>query len=183
MRWSIEPIGSRISRRERHSGFRGRRRNVVEKRVWEVDDPSFLLHLFHFATHPHSFPTYASLSSPCQSLSHNEQRRQLIAHPFVFASTSLQSKPFGGFTNCKDKDINLHVLFRGEFARLNFPSLRHQWANNGEGEFGSCKQPFNSPVDAKLQAICQNLANMQKQQQGGSEVVATKKLKIKQLIN
>ncbi|KAK9110666.1 hypothetical protein Sjap_018726 [Stephania japonica] len=64
---------------------------------------------------------------------------------------------------------------RGEFARLNFPSLRHQWANNGEGEFGSCKQPLNSPVDAKLQAICQNLANMQKQQQGGSEVVATKK--------
>ncbi|KAK9111071.1 hypothetical protein Scep_018590 [Stephania cephalantha] len=69
---------------------------------------------------------------------------------------------------------------RGEFARLNFPSLRHQWANNGGGDFGSCKQPLNSPVDAKLQAICQNLANMQKQQQQqqqqqGGSAVATKK--------
>ncbi|KAH0693508.1 hypothetical protein KY285_020605 [Solanum tuberosum] len=40
---------------------------------------------------------------------------------------------------------------RGEFARLNFPHLRHQLNN----EFS----PLHSSVDAKLQAICQSLAN------------------------
>ncbi|KAF6149108.1 hypothetical protein GIB67_038891 [Kingdonia uniflora] len=42
---------------------------------------------------------------------------------------------------------------RGEFARLNFPNIRHQWVN--------------SPVDAKLQAILQSLADLQ--QQGGKQ--------------
>ncbi|XP_043700152.1 ethylene-responsive transcription factor RAP2-4-like [Telopea speciosissima] len=52
---------------------------------------------------------------------------------------------------------------KGEFARLNFPDLRHQI--NG-GEFGDYK-PLQSSVDAKLQAICQSLANSQKQGNGG----------------
>ncbi|KAK9272666.1 hypothetical protein L1049_003042 [Liquidambar formosana] len=50
---------------------------------------------------------------------------------------------------------------RGEFARLNFPHLRHQGAHVA-GEFGDYK-PLHSSVDAKLQAICQSLANSQKQ--------------------
>ncbi|KAK2987729.1 hypothetical protein RJ640_008956 [Escallonia rubra] len=45
---------------------------------------------------------------------------------------------------------------RGDFARLNFPNLRHQVAD----EFGDFK-PLHSSVDAKLQAICQSLANSQ----------------------
>ncbi|KAF9610332.1 hypothetical protein IFM89_022002 [Coptis chinensis] len=39
---------------------------------------------------------------------------------------------------------------RGEFARLNFPHLRHQ------GSLGDYK-PLHSSVDAKLEAICQSL--------------------------
>ena len=50
---------------------------------------------------------------------------------------------------------------RGEFARLNFPNLKHQGAHIS-GEFGDYK-PLHSTVDAKLQAICQSLANSQKQ--------------------
>ncbi|KAL5753508.1 hypothetical protein ACOSP7_021728 [Xanthoceras sorbifolium] len=46
---------------------------------------------------------------------------------------------------------------RGEFARLNFPHLKHQGAHVS-GEFGDYK-PLHSSVDAKLQAICQTLAN------------------------
>ncbi len=45
---------------------------------------------------------------------------------------------------------------RGDFARLNFPHLRHQGSHIG-GEFGEYK-PLHSSVDAKLQAICQSLA-------------------------
>lgn len=45
---------------------------------------------------------------------------------------------------------------RGDFARLNFPHLRHQGAHVS-GEFGHYK-PLHSSVDAKLQAICQSLA-------------------------
>ncbi|XWS29509.1 hypothetical protein CRYUN_Cryun24cG0035100 [Craigia yunnanensis] len=44
---------------------------------------------------------------------------------------------------------------RGEFARLNFPHLKHQGAHVS-GEFGDYK-PLHSSVDAKLQAICQSL--------------------------
>ncbi|KAB2617424.1 ethylene-responsive transcription factor ERF060 [Pyrus ussuriensis x Pyrus communis] len=45
---------------------------------------------------------------------------------------------------------------RGDFARLNFPHLRHQGALVC-GDFGHYK-PLHSSVDAKLQAICQGLA-------------------------
>ncbi|CAL1408898.1 unnamed protein product [Linum trigynum] len=44
---------------------------------------------------------------------------------------------------------------RGDFARLNFPNLRHQGAHVS-GEFGEYK-PLHSSVEAKLQAICQDL--------------------------
>jgi EREBP-like factor len=50
---------------------------------------------------------------------------------------------------------------RGDFARLNFPNLKHQGSSIG-GEFGEFK-PLPSSVDAKLQAICEGLAEMQKQ--------------------
>ncbi|KAG5048774.1 hypothetical protein GLYMA_04G103900v4 [Glycine max] len=50
---------------------------------------------------------------------------------------------------------------RGDFARLNFPNLRHQGSSVG-GDFGEYK-PLHSAVDAKLQAICEGLAELQKQ--------------------
>ncbi|MCL7046795.1 hypothetical protein MKW94_027844 [Papaver nudicaule] len=43
---------------------------------------------------------------------------------------------------------------RGEFARLNFPHLRHSLED---------KKPLNSLVDLKLQAICESLAEQKKQ--------------------
>ncbi|CAN0877359.1 Ethylene-responsive transcription factor RAP2-4 [Linum grandiflorum] len=58
---------------------------------------------------------------------------------------------------------------RGDFARLNFPNLRHQ-GSLIEGKFGEYK-PLHSTVDAKLQAICQSLAETQKK----SSAVAKKK--------
>ncbi|KAI6687717.1 hypothetical protein NL676_024545 [Syzygium grande] len=45
---------------------------------------------------------------------------------------------------------------RGDFARLNFPHLKHK-GSHIEGDFGDYK-PLHSSVDAKLQAICQSLA-------------------------
>ncbi|KAL8514087.1 hypothetical protein ACS0TY_013268 [Phlomoides rotata] len=45
---------------------------------------------------------------------------------------------------------------RGDYARLNFPHLRHNGSHIG-GEFGEYK-PLHASLDAKLQAICQNLA-------------------------
>ncbi|XP_042005896.1 ethylene-responsive transcription factor RAP2-4-like [Salvia splendens] len=45
---------------------------------------------------------------------------------------------------------------RGDFARLNFPHLRHSGSHIG-GEFGEYK-PLQAAVDAKLAAICQSLA-------------------------
>ncbi|XP_047341410.1 ethylene-responsive transcription factor RAP2-4-like [Impatiens glandulifera] len=45
---------------------------------------------------------------------------------------------------------------RGDFARLNFPNLRHS-ETHIEGEFGEYK-PLHSAVDAKLRDICRNLA-------------------------
>ncbi|CAI0420012.1 unnamed protein product [Linum tenue] len=44
---------------------------------------------------------------------------------------------------------NAAFKLRGDFARLNFSSLRHQF-----GEY----KPLYSSVDAKLEAICQSLA-------------------------
>ncbi|KAL4369222.1 hypothetical protein GQ457_05G014400 [Hibiscus cannabinus] len=58
---------------------------------------------------------------------------------------------------------------RGEFARLNFPHLKHQGAHVF-GEFGDYK-PLHASVDAKLQAICQSL---QKQGKTGSVSDSTK---------
>ena len=55
---------------------------------------------------------------------------------------------------------NAAYKLRGDFARLNFPHLRHQGAHVF-GEFGDYK-PLHSSVDAKLQAICEGLGNMQK---------------------
>ncbi|PSR99991.1 Ethylene-responsive transcription factor RAP2-4 like [Actinidia chinensis var. chinensis] len=45
---------------------------------------------------------------------------------------------------------------RGDYARLNFPNLRHSGSHIG-GDFGEYK-PLHSAVDAKLHAICQTLA-------------------------
>uniref|UniRef100_A0A5B7AMS5 Putative ethylene-responsive transcription factor RAP2-4-like n=1 Tax=Davidia involucrata TaxID=16924 RepID=A0A5B7AMS5_DAVIN len=41
---------------------------------------------------------------------------------------------------------------RGDFAKLNFPNLRHEGSHIGD------YKPLHSSVDAKLQAICQSLA-------------------------
>ncbi|KAG9451549.1 hypothetical protein H6P81_011514 [Aristolochia fimbriata] len=60
---------------------------------------------------------------------------------------------------------------RGEFARLNFPHLRHQGSHLA-GEFGNYR-PLPSSVDAKLQAICQSLAGSQKQGSAGNPAAAT----------
>ncbi|CAN6478141.1 unnamed protein product [Victoria cruziana] len=45
---------------------------------------------------------------------------------------------------------------RGEYARLNFPSLMHQGFHEASN---ALSMPFQSSVDAKLQAICQGLAS------------------------
>ncbi|CAL0306587.1 unnamed protein product [Lupinus luteus] len=55
---------------------------------------------------------------------------------------------------------NAAYKLRGEFARLNFPQLKHQGARVF-GEFGDYN-PLPSSVHAKLQAICENLAKNQK---------------------
>ncbi|KAK4374388.1 hypothetical protein RND71_005065 [Anisodus tanguticus] len=66
---------------------------------------------------------------------------------------------------------------RGDFARLNFPHLRHNGSLIGE------YKPLHSSVDAKLQAICQDLAQGKKidtkKNQKVSSKVAAKKEKIK----
>ncbi|KAE9602830.1 hypothetical protein Lal_00049524 [Lupinus albus] len=55
---------------------------------------------------------------------------------------------------------NAAYKLRGEFARLNFPHLKHQGARVF-GEFGDYN-PLPSSVRAKLQAICEKLARNQK---------------------
>ncbi|GMH31399.1 hypothetical protein Nepgr_033242 [Nepenthes gracilis] len=50
---------------------------------------------------------------------------------------------------------------RGDFARLNFPTLRKEGSHIGV-EFGEYK-PLHSSVGAKLQAICESLASSQRQ--------------------
>ncbi|XP_057970501.1 ethylene-responsive transcription factor RAP2-4-like [Malania oleifera] len=59
---------------------------------------------------------------------------------------------------------------RGDFARLNFPNLR---PSHVAGDFGDYK-PLHSSVDAKLQAICQSLANSQKQGNTGKKNATSK---------
>ncbi|KHN29077.1 Ethylene-responsive transcription factor RAP2-4 [Glycine soja] len=54
---------------------------------------------------------------------------------------------------------NAAFKLRGEFARLNFPHLRHHGAFVF-GEFGDYK-PLPSSVDSKLQAICESLAKQE----------------------
>lgn len=56
---------------------------------------------------------------------------------------------------------------RGDFARLNFPNLRHH----------SDYQPLHSSVDAKLHAICESLANSQKQGKAEKPVRSSRKSK------
>ncbi|PIA48109.1 hypothetical protein AQUCO_01400592v1 [Aquilegia coerulea] len=58
---------------------------------------------------------------------------------------------------------------RGDLARLNFPHLRHQGSHVGS-EFGDYK-PLHSSVDAKLEAICENM----KQGNLGKPTVVLKK--------
>ncbi|KAI9106590.1 hypothetical protein K1719_022118 [Acacia pycnantha] len=62
---------------------------------------------------------------------------------------------------------------RGDFARLNFPNLRHQGSCVG-GEFGEYK-PLHSSVDAKLEAICESLADLQKQGKAGKSTGSSKR--------
>ncbi|KAK7247439.1 hypothetical protein RIF29_42322 [Crotalaria pallida] len=62
---------------------------------------------------------------------------------------------------------NAAYKLRGEFARLNFPHLKHQGARVF-GEFGDYN-PLPSPVHAKLQAICESMAINQKQGNGENE--------------
>nr|ADD69957.1 DREB2 [Caragana korshinskii] len=59
---------------------------------------------------------------------------------------------------------------RGDFARLNFPNLK----NHQNGAFGEYKA-LHSSVDAKLDAICENLADMQKQGKTQKKVKSCKK--------
>lgn len=64
---------------------------------------------------------------------------------------------------------------RGDFARLNFPNLRHQ-GSHIEGKFGEYK-PLHSSVDARLQAICQSLADSSQKQGGKAERQVSSKKK------
>ncbi|KAK9073023.1 hypothetical protein SSX86_007345 [Deinandra increscens subsp. villosa] len=50
---------------------------------------------------------------------------------------------------------NAAYKLRGEHARLNFPQLRHNWSHSGGGAY----KPLHSSVDAKLNEICQILAD------------------------
>ncbi|CAM8936473.1 unnamed protein product [Rhodiola kirilowii] len=56
-------------------------------------------------------------------------------------------------------------MLRGEFARLNFPNLKHSGSVIIGGEFGEFK-PLHSSVDAKLQAICEEMREAEKQGKG-----------------
>ncbi|MBA0777246.1 hypothetical protein Gotri_005290, partial [Gossypium trilobum] len=65
---------------------------------------------------------------------------------------------------------------RGDFARLNFPNLRHQGSHIG-GDFGEYK-PLHSSVDAKLQAICESLELNQKQGNNNKKKKSSKENKV-----
>ncbi|GAA0158574.1 DNA-binding transcription factor [Lithospermum erythrorhizon] len=65
---------------------------------------------------------------------------------------------------------------RGEFARLNFPHLRHQL-----GQDCSEFKPLQSSVDAKLQAICENLQKQGKTGETSGSSVSRKGKKSKVL--
>ncbi|KAG2324418.1 hypothetical protein Bca4012_038930 [Brassica carinata] len=63
---------------------------------------------------------------------------------------------------------------RGDFARLNFPNLRHDGSRVG-GEFGEYK-PLHSTVDAKLEAICKSMAETQKQEKKTTKASSKKRV-------
>ncbi|CAL0327379.1 unnamed protein product [Lupinus luteus] len=69
---------------------------------------------------------------------------------------------------------NAAYKLRGDFARLNFPNLKHQGSCVG-GEY----KPLHSSVDAKLQAICEGLADMPKQVKPKKAVTSSKRSKSK----
>ncbi|OIW21483.1 hypothetical protein TanjilG_04964 [Lupinus angustifolius] len=69
---------------------------------------------------------------------------------------------------------NAAYKLRGDFARLNFPDLKHQGSCVG-GKY----KPLHSSVDAKLQAICEGLADMPKQVKPKKAVTSTKRSKSK----
>ncbi|CAH8390576.1 unnamed protein product [Eruca vesicaria subsp. sativa] len=62
---------------------------------------------------------------------------------------------------------------RGDHARLNFPNLRHNGSHIG-GEFGEYK-PLHSTVDAKLEAICQSMAEETEKKGKATTKAPTKK--------
>ncbi|MED6125981.1 hypothetical protein PIB30_073831 [Stylosanthes scabra] len=67
---------------------------------------------------------------------------------------------------------------RGDFAKLNFPNLKHHGScvvGGGLGEY----RPLHSAVDAKLDAICENLAQIQKQGKQEKKPVVRSKSKSK----
>ncbi|KAL4366213.1 hypothetical protein GQ457_05G008540 [Hibiscus cannabinus] len=68
-------------------------------------------------------------------------------------------------------------MLRGEFARLNFPHLKHQGPHLS-GEFGGLKL-LHSSVDAKLQAICQSLGKQGNSGKPSSVSVSDSKPKVK----
>ncbi|XP_019175006.1 PREDICTED: ethylene-responsive transcription factor RAP2-13-like [Ipomoea nil] len=70
---------------------------------------------------------------------------------------------------------------RGDLARLNFPHLRHNGSLIG-GDFGEYK-PLHSSVDAKLQAICKNMAqgkSIDSKKSKGSSSSSSKQPKVKE---
>ena len=67
------------------------------------------------------------------------------------------------------KEYYSQAKLKGDFARLNFPNLRHQGCSVGGGDFGEYK-PLHSSVDAKLEVICDSLANLQKQGKSGESI-------------
>ncbi|KAL1308942.1 hypothetical protein HN51_051579 [Arachis hypogaea] len=67
---------------------------------------------------------------------------------------------------------------RGDFAKLNFPNLKHHGSCILGGGFGEYR-PLHSAVDAKLDAICENLSQIRKQGKQGKKPVMRLKSKSK----
>ncbi|KAL1349461.1 hypothetical protein AAHE18_07G159000 [Arachis hypogaea] len=67
---------------------------------------------------------------------------------------------------------------RGDLAKLNFPNLKHHGSCIVGGGFGEYR-PLHSAVDAKLDAICENLSQIRKQGKQGKKPVMRLKSKSK----